>query len=130
MLPNRLLDQVASRLPDSIRPYYRRCLISSTTGLTGSLSEAEHYLTAVREKATTLEFQDTETAEKVFQCCGRLWQWVEQQGSAEGRAAVEAAVRYFVLEEDAEGDDSIIGFDDDLLVVEATASVLGVVLDD
>jgi hypothetical protein len=43
---------------------------------------------------------------------------------------VQAAVLYFALEEDVEGDtDSLIGLDDDRLVVRAVCQELGVVAD-
>lgn len=42
------------------------------------------------------------------------------------RRMVQAAVRYFVLADDAEGDlVSLMGFDDDALVLEAVAAQLG-----
>ena len=55
----------------------------------------------------------------------RLIDLLEASGSEAAHHAVQAAVTYFELEDDAEADGSVIGFDDDLQVVEATFEALG-----
>lgn len=75
------------------------------------------YLDQVRQLQEEHPFIDLDLVERIGVACSAL---LDLYGDLEepARAAVVGAIRYFVIEEDAEGDlDSIVGFDDDARVV-------------
>ncbi len=128
MLFVTLVDRISDRLPESVVPFYRGCCQEDVLSLERLKQASTEYMASLRTSA--VEFLDVETAQRVASGCDALLEWAEAASPVDPQAhlAVHAAVRYFILEEDAEGDESIIGFDDDLQVVEATAAVLGVTL--
>ncbi len=78
------------------------------------------------------EFIDLETATLLNSVCHRLLDRLADGGSVDRpqtedhRRMVQAAVRYFLLDDDAESDlHSPIGFDDDAQVVRAVAAAVG-----
>lgn len=91
-------------------------------------SEVREYLVHLERQASEgLEFLDLETARRVGKQCLAL---LDRAASLEPRETtgllVQVAARYFIEDEDAEGDTSSpIGFDDDAEVVELVARELG-----
>ncbi len=72
------------------------------------------------------EFIDLETATLLNSVCHRLLDRLAAGDSEDHRRMVQAAVRYFLLDDDAESDlHSPIGFDDDAQVVRAVAAAVG-----
>jgi uncharacterized membrane protein YkvA (DUF1232 family) len=64
-------------------------------------------------------------AEAIGESLRGLLDHVAAEGDEEAHRLVHAAVRYFVMEEDAESDmDSLIGFDDDAEIVTEVAEAL------
>lgn len=75
------------------------------------------YLKQVRRLQEENEFIDIELVERIGQAVRAMLALYPKQGSA-ARAAIVGAFRYFIIEEDEEGDlESIVGFDDDAEVV-------------
>ena len=118
-------DAVQRSLPGEIAAPYSRCLSTEIRSVEALRGEVDRYLEALRAKGKTDAFLDLDTAEKVGAGCRRLIDLLEASGSEAAHHAVQAAVTYFELEDDAEADGSVIGFDDDLQVVEATFKALG-----
>jgi len=118
-------DAIQRQLPSAIATSYGSCLASELRPLAALRGEVDRYLVALRERRGADPFLDLATAEKVGAGCMRLIELLERGGSKAAHHAVQAAVTYFELEEDAEADESVIGFDDDLKVVEVTFSALG-----
>ena len=85
----------------------------------------ERYVAGLRIRGRSDGFLDLDTAEKVAAGCLHLLDQLAPGMEPEPHHAVQAAVLYFVLEDDAEADDSVIGFDDDLQVLDTTAQYLG-----
>lgn len=72
-------------------------------------------------------YLDVILATEVANLLHRLIDTLQVPVSAEHHRLVQAAVRYFVTEEDAESDrDSLIGFEDDRLVAAVVAAEIGV----
>ena len=72
------------------------------------------------------EFFDMQTSIRVAVLCRRLLDRLPAAPSEKQHRLTQLAIRYFVLEEDAEDDnDSLIGFDDDLQVAIAVIEELG-----
>lgn len=82
------------------------------------------YVATLRARAAREEFLDLETAERTATACNQAYDLAEIVGTDEARTLARAAAAYFVLKDDAETDDSVIGFDDDLRVAEAVVAVL------
>lgn len=112
-------------LPSELATQYGRCLQEASRPPEALRSEVEDYLATLRRRAATDAFLDLTTAEQVARGCHELLERLGEAGDEEDHGAVQAAVAYFVLEDDAEEDGSVIGFDDDLQVVEATFRALG-----
>jgi hypothetical protein len=88
--------------------------------------EIREYLVELDESLGSHEFLDLETAKTVAKVCERLLAALPENASNGERQLVQIAVRYFIEDEDAEGDlSSPIGFDDDAEVVAAIARELG-----
>ena len=81
-------------------------------------------MATLQARAAREEFLDLETAERTAAACNQADDLAESVGTDEARTLARAAAAYFVLEDDAEADDSVIGFDDDLRVAEAVVAVL------
>jgi len=87
--------------------------------------EVSFYMHKVRGAADESEIVDIEMAEDISEAARALITYAAGLGDEEAHLVVHAAVRYFVLEDDAEDDlESPIGFDDDAEVMNAVAIVL------
>ena len=125
-----LFETPAARVLDATPPDVRGALrphIEEPPLAIGALrDQIATYLVELEEKATTCEFLDLQLARRVGARCRALLDGLQTDPPEETRQLVQAAVRYFVTDEDAEGDSSSpIGFDDDALVVEVVAKELG-----
>ena len=87
--------------------------------------ELETYIQDM-SNTTHSEFFDLQTAKRVAVLCGHLLDALPTNPSERQHHLTQLAIHYFVLEEDAEDDnDSLIGFDDDLLVAITVIEELG-----
>lgn len=88
-------------------------------------SRVQLYLSAIESSAKAEEFMDVSTARRVAQKCLALTELISQGLDKRLQKLAQAAVVYFVLDDDGEPDtDSIVGFDDDLEIVEAVTKEL------
>jgi hypothetical protein len=83
------------------------------------------YLRLLQRQAQQVEFLDLETAERAARGCLHLISTAEHASDPARERAIQGAVEYFLRRADAEDDQSIVGFDDDLQVIRTTAEVLG-----
>lgn len=87
-------------------------------------AELQAYVTRIAASSAANELLDATLAEAITRCCEGLLELSEGADEATQRL-VQAAVRYFVVEEDVEPDrDSLWGLDDDAVVCGAVASFL------
>ncbi len=88
--------------------------------------EVLEYRTTVARESETNAVVDTATAFALTEGCLALLDHLQHDSSTETHMLIQLACRYFVLEEDAEGDlDSSIGFDDDAEVFDVICRYLG-----
>jgi uncharacterized membrane protein YkvA (DUF1232 family) len=88
--------------------------------------EVNGYAQFVQHKAASHPEVDGASARALADVSLRLLELLNDDLGEDRRRLIQAAIRYFVLEEDAEGDlVSESGFDDDVLVMNATLRVLG-----
>jgi hypothetical protein len=84
------------------------------------------YLVSVEVSSRDVDHMDVDTAQAIANRCHRLIDTLTIDSGEEHRRTVQAAVLYFVMESDAEDDrESLIGFEDDKLVVETVCRELG-----
>lgn len=119
----RFVDRVEEALSTSVANAYRACLGMPRRTIDELEDACGAYVERLR--ARDIEFLDLGTALRVASTCRALLERLRHGADPARQAAVQAAVEYFVLENDGENDDSIVGFDDDLRVVQLTADVLG-----
>lgn len=88
--------------------------------------EVLEYRTTVARESETNAVVDTATAFALTEGCLALLDHLQNDSSTQTHLLIQLACRYFVLEEDAEGDlDSSIGFDDDAEVFDVVCRYLG-----
>jgi len=119
------VDRVATLLSPATAKAYARCLANPLGEVATLEHETRSYLKQVEDRATEAEFLDLETARTAAEGCLTLIERLGCSPNVARQRAVQAAVDYFVEEDDGENDNSIVGFDDDLEVVRVTAEVLG-----
>jgi hypothetical protein len=117
----RALGALDADTADVLRGFLAEPLMSADL-----LSEqARVYFKQVEAIANDGEVIDLELVADAAVRCERLLAEVDDDMPEEERRLIQAAVRYFVNEEDADADlESLIGFDDDGAVVEAVAIAL------
>ena len=120
-----LIRQVEERLSHSTAKAYRRSIQAQERSPEELGKRTERYLEELRTRAARSEFLDLSTATQVARGCLELVRRLGESPEASRHRVVQAAVDYFTLEDDAEADSSIVGFDDDLEVLLVTATVLG-----
>lgn len=89
--------------------------------LRGRLDE---YWQHVEGRSAREEFLDLRMAQRTYAHCTALLDHLTQV--PEAWQAVAAAVQYFIDEDDAIADTTVIGFDDDYEIARVTCDVLGV----
>lgn len=102
-------------------------LIGETLRPAGQLrAELRAHGETIRAAAATNEFLDVSLAVRLTEACEALLDEAERADSEPTRHLVQAAVRYFILDEDGEHDlESVCGLDDDAEVCNAVARHLG-----
>jgi hypothetical protein len=89
-------------------------------------SELDAHVGEIRAAAANNEFLDVSLAFRLAEVCSALLEEGERQGSEEAWRLVQAATRYFILDDDGEHDlDSVCGLDDDAEVCNAVSEHLG-----
>lgn len=86
--------------------------------------DVDAYLATVRQVGRMVKLLDMGAAEKLATVSIALIDHVEG-GAEEPRRLVQAAVRYFVLEEEDDEITGVLGFDDDTQVLNAVSRALG-----
>jgi hypothetical protein len=117
-------EQLLESLPADVGRLVRQYLDEPLRSADNLRQEMRSYLASVEELASHQEFIDTGLARLIARQCEELLDAFDAR-DPECRL-IQAAVRYFIEEDDAEGDTSSpIGFDDDARVVNEVARILG-----
>jgi hypothetical protein len=118
-------EKVLASLSSPFRSAYLRAAEAPLRQPEVLAQEVEAYVQLLEQHAEQVEFMDLATASRVAEICRFLLAKLEESPCPDRHLAVQAAVEYFILEDDGEDDTSLIGFDDDLQVAQVTAAVLG-----
>jgi hypothetical protein len=121
-------DALLPGIPSESLADWRRLLAEPVTGLDALRLELDFYLAHVRAEAAGARALTVSlaVAEGIASACEALLDHLGAAPSARSHRLAQAAIRYFILEEDGEGDlASHHGFDDDAEVVNAVCDDLG-----
>jgi hypothetical protein len=120
---SRIIDQ----LPESVGLVFRRMMRESRRSREELRRLVATHLVRLESASRETDYIDAPLAGRVANLCHRLIDTIAPPVDEDHRRVVQAAVLYFALEEDVEGDTvSLIGLDDDQLVVDAVCRELGV----
>ena len=119
------LDDVLHDMPEEYRERFQE-LARTRTDLPSDLTtQLRAYLTTVRHVAQMVALIDLEEAERLASAALALVDSLQSQTSPLAETVVRAAVLYFILEEDDEEITGVLGFDDDIQVMNAVSRALG-----
>ena len=85
----------------------------------------DQYIQTVRKVGPLVAFINVEEAELLSTACLALLDHVGRSDSPDEHALVQAAVHYFILEEEDEEVTEVLGFDDDIQVINAILRAAG-----
>ena len=121
------IDHVMAKLPSRVGAIVDRLFREATISRAELRRLVSEYLVQVEVRAREVDYLDVPRAGHIAMICHRLIDTLRGPVEPDHARLVQAAVRYFVIDDDAESDtDSLIGFDDDCLVAEVIAAELGV----
>jgi hypothetical protein len=90
------------------------------------IDDIDTYLDDLENLSEDAEFVDLPTARRIAAQCRALLAHLNAESPEVDRRLIQASIRYFIEDEDAEADtDSPTGLDDDAEVVEVVARELG-----
>jgi uncharacterized membrane protein YkvA (DUF1232 family) len=88
--------------------------------------ELQEYVEELDKHSSNAEFVDAAIAKRITSLCWKLLDAMPAEPDERQHRLTQLAINYFVLAEDGHDDNhSLIGFDDDLQVVEAVIKELG-----
>jgi hypothetical protein len=117
-----LLSQVLDDIPIEYRERFEAVAHASEGTRASAVDDITRYVATVRQIAPMVTALDPELAETLGERCVELLR--RHENGEEGVLAV-AAARYFVEEDDDDEVTGVLGFDDDVQVVNAVCRVLG-----
>jgi hypothetical protein len=114
-------------IPDAARELWNRLMAEKLVPVHELFKQVRDYQQTIAQRA---EWQDSDVDPKLARALAdtslKLLGTLEAQTPEDHRRLVQAAVRYFVIEDDADSDlDSILGLDDDAEVLNAVLRHLG-----
>jgi uncharacterized membrane protein YkvA (DUF1232 family) len=113
-------------IPEAARELWRTLVSQPLVPTTELQGELRTYRQSLARNAQWNDEVDPRLAQALDNACVKLLSTVDAQTPPAERQAIQAAVRYFILEDDAESDlDSVIGLDDDAEVLNAVLAHLG-----
>ena len=123
---DRVMEALPSRVATIVSGLFREALLSPLE-LRRMVSD---YLVSIEVAARELDYLDSQRANHIATVCHRLIDTLDEPVEQDHERLVQVAVRYFVIDDDAESDTgSLIGFDDDGLVATIIARELGLQVD-
>jgi uncharacterized membrane protein YkvA (DUF1232 family) len=119
------IAEVLDMLEDEAHDIFAQLVEEPPLPLGELRDEVAAYMIRLEREADEDDAIDLDMAEAIAESLRGLLEHVAEEGDEDAHRLVHAAVRYFILEEDAEDDlASLIGFDDDAEVVTEVAEAL------
>ena len=121
------ITRIVDQLPESVEQVFRRMMRELRRSREELRRLVATHLVRLETASRATDFIDAPLAGHIANLCHRLIDTIAPPVEEDHRRVVQAAVLYFALEEDVESDtDSLIGLDDDRLVVNAVCRELGI----
>lgn len=121
------ISRIVAQLPESVELVFRRMMRESRRSREELRRLVATHLVRLESASREADYIDAPLAGRIANLCHRLIDTIAPPVDEDHRRVVQAAVLYFALEEDVEGDTvSLIGLDDDRLVVDAVCRELGI----
>jgi hypothetical protein len=113
-------------IPQAARVLWDRLMAETLLPVHELFGEVKDYQQAIHQRSSDDEGVDPALAENLVRASMRLLGTLNDATPESTRRIVQAAVRYFIIEDDADSDlDSILGLDDDAEVINAVLRHLG-----
>lgn len=113
-------------IPQAARVLWDRLMAETLLPVHELFGEVKDYQQAIHQRSSDDEGVDPALAENLVRASMRLLGTLNDATPESTRRVVQAAVRYFIIEDDADSDlDSILGLDDDAEVINAVLRHLG-----
>ena len=130
IMPGPLFDTPTERvlrsLPTAVAPVFEKLLVKERVPAQHLRYRISEYLSELADAQQRHEFLDVQLARTLADQCLLLLDTVDVDTPSETRRLIQAAVLYFLRSEDAESDkESLLGFDDDAVVIELVAREIG-----
>lgn len=120
------IARIVNDLPQPVELVFRRMLREPRRSREELRRLVAQHLVRLESASRETDFIDAPLAGRIANLCHRLIDTIVPPVAEDRRQVVQAAVLYFALEDDVEGDTiSLIGLDDDNLVVAAVCEELG-----
>jgi len=121
------ISRIVDQLTESVEQIFRRMMREPRRSREELRRLVAMHLVRLETASRASDFIDAPLAGHIANLCHRLIDTVAPPVEEDHRRIVQAAVLYFALEEDVESDTvSLIGLDDDRLVVNAVCRELGI----
>jgi uncharacterized membrane protein YkvA (DUF1232 family) len=114
-------------VPDAARELWTKLVAEQLRPVHELFKEVKDYQQAIAQRSSMQDAEvDPTLARELVSTSLRLLGTLNDETPESTRRLIQAAVRYFIIEEDADSDlDSILGLDDDAEVMNAVLKVLG-----
>ncbi len=119
------LEDLLHDLPEEYRERFELLLDQTAVPASVLQAEIDDYLATVRRVGPMVAFIDVGEAEKLAKATTGLVELLATDRDATTHAVVQAATRYFVEEEEDEEVTGVLGFDDDIQIVNAVCRAVG-----
>jgi len=117
-------DAVMHDVPIEYRDRFQALLNQDRMDLSALQLEVEDYLSTVQEVGPMVALIDVTEAERLAQTTLKLLSLLGTHSPPQHHQLVQAAVHYFVCEDEDEEVTGVLGFDDDIQVVNAVCRAL------
>lgn len=124
-IPQPNLDDVLHDIPVEYRERFEGLLAHTVVTAESLHAEVVGYLDTVRRVGPYVAFIDVDEAERLGKTALALIALLGPDEHPHVHLLVQAATRYFVLEDEDEEVTGVLGFDDDIQVVNAVSRALG-----
>lgn len=123
--PNPSIEDVLDDIPEEYRDRFNGLLSEPTIPIDKMKAYVVQYLATVKQVGLMVKLLDMGQAEALATTALTLLDSIEPTHPASVKLLVQAAVSYFVFEEEDDEITGVLGFDDDVHVLNAVSRALG-----
>lgn len=121
---NRPHAELLYDVPVEYRERFALLLNDASVPMKQLTDEIEKYLTTVRSVGPYVALIDVDEAERIGERCVSLLQLASTSALPHAHTITQAAIRYFITEDDDDEVTGVLGFDDDVQIINAVCRAL------